>query len=197
MSKYQSKISNDDLSQVPLGGYQGEIVIVEDLEAAEQACLELSQSSVIGFDTETKPSFKAGVSHKISLLQLSSEDKCFLFRLCNMPLEKPILKLLSNKNIIKVGAAVRDDIKGLKALRQFTHAAFVDLQSIVGDYGIEELSLRKMAALTLNIRISKAQRLSNWEANELTENQMRYAATDAWVSLMIYKGLLETDPDKK
>ncbi|MFI3330962.1 MAG: 3'-5' exonuclease [Rikenellaceae bacterium] len=191
MSKFQKSITNDALAQLPIGFFEQEIVVVENLEDAVTACEDLSRYSVIGFDTETKPSFKAGVSHKIALLQLSSESKCYLFRLSQMALEKPILKLLGNKEIIKVGAAVRDDIKGLKALRQFTHASFIDLQSIVSDYGIEDLSLRKLAAITMGIRISKAQRLSNWEANTLTLMQQRYAATDAWVSLMIYKKLTD------
>lgn len=193
MSKFKESISNDELAQLPIGFFEQRIVVVEDLQGAIEACEDLSLSSVIGFDTETKPSFKAGVSHKIALLQLSSEHTCYLFRLSKMPLEKPILKLLENKKIIKVGAAVRDDIRGLKALRAFTHGAFLDLQSIVGDYGIKDISLRKIAAITMGIRISKAQRLSNWEAQELTQMQQRYAATDAWVSLMSYKKLIENE----
>lgn len=191
MSKFERTISNEQLAELPIGYFEQKIVVVNDPSQIQEACDDLSSCSVIGFDTETRPSFKAGVSNKISLLQLSTTTTCYLFRLCRIPLEKPILKILASKHIIKVGAAVRDDIKGLRALRQFTPEGFVDLQSIVKDYGIDDLSLRKLAAITMGIRISKAQRLSNWEAHELTPMQQRYAATDAWVSLLIYKTLLD------
>jgi len=143
----------------------------------------------VGFDTETRPAFTAGNSNKVALLQLSTPERCYLMRLCCMRLDKAIVRVLEKPGLIKVGAAVRDDVKALVALRRFRPGGFLDLQSIVGSYGIHELSLRKMAAIVLGIRISKAQRLSNWEAMELTLPQQLYAATDAWVALEIYNRL--------
>lgn len=187
--KFNKNISNEELAILPTGGFEREIVVVDSLEDIDRACDDLLCRTVIGFDTETRPSFTAGTTNRVALLQLSTETRCYLFRLCSMRLDKSIIKVLESKEVIKVGAAVKDDIKGLKTLRHFKENSFIDLQSIVGEYGIAELSLRKMAALTLGIRISKAQRLSNWEAADLTPAQQQYAATDAWVSLMVYKTL--------
>ncbi len=161
-------------------------MVVDTSEAITQACEYLSTQELIGFDTETRPSFTKGVSNKVSLLQLASGEKAFLFRLNKIALERPILRLLESRTTLKIGAAIRDDIRGLQQLRQFNPRGFIDLQSLVGNYGIAELSVRKMAAITLGVKISKAQRLSNWEAARLTPAQQLYAATDAWISREIY-----------
>lgn len=187
---FQANISNEELATLPLAQFPGQITIVDREPLLEEACAELMTQQMIGFDTETRPSFTSGVSNKVALLQLSTPTHCFLFRLCKIRMEKSLLRVLGNPNLLKIGAAVRDDIKGMQKLRHYKAAGFVDLQSIVGEYGIEEKSVRKMAAITLGIRISKAQRLSNWEASTLTPAQQLYAATDAWVSLEIYRKLL-------
>ncbi len=168
-------------------------MVVDGDEGLAIACNYLLEQRVVGFDTETRPSFQAGVKHKVALLQLSGGDVCFLFRLCSMRLDKAIIKVLEKKDIIKVGAAIHDDLKALQALRRFRPGGFVDLQSIVGDYGIEAKSVRKLAAIVSGIRISKAQRLSNWEASSLTIQQQLYAATDAWVCRDIYLRLGRTE----
>lgn len=191
---FSETISNEDLNQLPAGSFGGKITVVETPEDALAACEYLSRQAVIGFDTETRPSFKKGVTNRVSLLQLSSEEESFLFRLNKIPLEKPIIKLMESNSVVKIGLAIRDDLRSMKALRQFTPKQFVDLQSIVGEYGIKELSLRKLAAIVLDIRISKAQRLSNWEASTLTPAQQLYAATDAWVSREIYMQLMAVEP---
>ncbi|MCD6346866.1 MAG: 3'-5' exonuclease domain-containing protein 2, partial [Bacteroidales bacterium] len=151
---------------------------------------KLSAAKEYGFDTETKPSFKKGANHKVALLQLSTDDEAFLFRLNKIGLPDELIEILADTNKIKVGAAIRDDIKSLKAIKEYTQAGFVDLQVMVKELGFESFSLKKLSALVLGFRISKSQQLSNWEANELTPKQLTYAATDAWVSLKIYKGLL-------
>lgn len=184
--KYRENISNEEVNALPVGAFGGQIVVVDTTEAIAQACEYLAAQPVIGFDTETRPSFTKGVSNKVSLLQLSSGEKSFLFRLNKIALERPILRLMESRTTIKIGAAIRDDIKGLQQLRQFNPRGFIDLQSIVGQYGIAELSVRKMAAITLGVKVSKAQRLSNWEAASLTPAQQLYAATDAWISREIY-----------
>ena len=183
---YRENISNEEVNALPVGAFEGPIVVVDTSEAITRACDYLSSQELIGFDTETRPSFTKGVTNKVSLLQLSSGEKAFLFRLNKIALERPILRLLESRTTIKIGAAIRDDIRGLQQLRQFNPRGFIDLQSLVGKYGIAELSVRKMAAITLGVKISKAQRLSNWEAASLTPAQQLYAATDAWISREIY-----------
>lgn len=187
---FQANISNEELAALPLAQFPGRITVVDREEMLAEACAELMGRRAIGFDTETRPSFTSGISNKVALLQLSTPDHCFLFRLCKLRLDKALIRVLESPDILKIGAAVRDDIKGMQKLRHYRPAGFIDLQSIVENYGIAEKSVRKMAAVTLGIRISKAQRLSNWEASTLTPAQQLYAATDAWVSLEIYRKLL-------
>ena len=128
---------------------------------------------------------------RTALLQLASADRCFLFRLSQMKFVREVARVLESGNVVKVGAAVRDDIKGLQKLRWFRPQGFVDLQSVAGEWGIEEKSVRKLAAIVLGSSVSKAQRLSNWEAATLTKAQIGYAATDAWVCLEIYNRLMK------
>ncbi len=185
----QAKISNEDSAKLPPLSFGGEIVVVDSVEQIEAACNDITRYPIIGFDTETRPSFKAGVSYKVALLQLSTPLKSYLFRLNKIPLERSILSILERKDIIKLGADVLGDLRSLRKLRNFKENSFIDLQKIIEQYGIEEKSLRKMSALVLGYRISKAQRLSNWEATTLTPQQRIYAATDAWACIEIYNKL--------
>ena len=186
---YIPTISNDEVAALEAVHFDGVIEIVDSTEQLERACKVLSAESMIGFDTETRPSFKAGVSNKIALMQLSTARHCFLIRLNHLPLARPLISILQNEKIKKIGADVKNDLAGLQKLRHFTPRGFVDLQSEVGKYGIEDKSLRKMSGIVLGKRVSKAQRLSNWEAQHFTDQQMVYAATDAWVCLKIYDAL--------
>ena len=185
-------ISNEATTALPAAQFSGEIVVVDSEEAIRDACRELAVEPVIGFDTETRPSFRPGTHNRVALLQLSTPRRCFLFRLCRIPLDRDILRILENSHILKIGAAVSGDLHALHELRHFREGGFVDLQSIAGEWGIEEKSLRKMAAVVLGRRVSKAQRLSNWEAANLTPQQQMYAATDAWVCIRIYNRLIHT-----
>ncbi|MFR9603847.1 MAG: 3'-5' exonuclease [Rikenellaceae bacterium] len=187
------KISNEETSKLPAINFKGPIVIVDQEEQIEAACQDLARHTIIGFDTETRPSFKAGVTYKVALLQLSTPDCCYLFRLNRIPLARPIIKILESEEIKKLGADVLGDLRSLKVLRHFKERGFIDLQSIVAQWGIGEKSLRKMSALLLGYRISKAQRLSNWEAQSFTPQQKIYAATDAWVCIEIYNRLQTLD----
>ena len=180
---FQQHISNEDTAKLPAVLFEGPIVIVDDEKQVEAACRDLASSPVLGFDTETRPSFKAGVTYRVALLQLSTPRRCYLFRLNRMRFEKQLVKLLENK---------AGDIRSLLALRRFRPGGFVDLQQLAPDWGIEEKSLRKLSAIVLGKRVSKAQRLSNWEAATLTDKQQLYAATDAWVCTRIYEQLLRT-----
>ena len=185
-------ISNEDVTALPAVQYEGEIVVVESPQALSEACDHLAQQSIIGFDTETRPSFTAGVVNKVALLQLYGGGKCFLIRLNRVQMSKALTDILHNPEILKIGAAVKNDIVGLNKLRHFTAGGFVDLQDIVEKYNIKDKSLRKISGIVLGKKVSKAQRLSNWEAKLLTPQQQIYAATDAWVCVEIYKALLNS-----
>lgn len=185
--KYAESITNEEITQLPSGAFRGEIVVVDSPEAIAAACDYLASCEVIGFDTETRPSFTKGIVNKVSLLQFSSGERAFLFRLNRIALEKPLLQLLGSEKVKKVGVAVREDIRVLRQLRQFVPKGFVELQNMAPEFGITDKSLRKLAAITLRVRISKAQRLSNWEAQQLTPAQQTYAATDAWIGREIYQ----------
>lgn len=170
-------------------GFEGEIVIVDSPETMARAEKLLEGQSIIGFDTETRPSFTKGVVYSLALLQLSTESTALLFRVQMCRLSPKIIALMQDPAVLKIGAAVRDDIRALAKVAPFSAAGFVDLQNIVGNWGIEERSVRKMAAIVLEFKVSKAQRLSNWEATRLTPAQADYAAMDAWVCREIYKKL--------
>ena len=191
---FRPTIDNDTVATLSAARFDGRIVIVDSEEMVEEACEDLERCDIIGFDTETRPSFRAGVSYKVSLLQLSTPTTCYLFRLCRIRLSNRILKLLGSKRMLKVGADVGGDIRSLHALREFKAEGFIDLQNEASRWGIEERSLRKLSAIVLGQRVSKAQRLSNWEAGKLTEQQCDYAATDAWICLKILDGLQSVEP---
>jgi len=195
--KYSPNITKDELMALPLYSYEGEVVCVDTMEKFMQVKDELFLESLWGFDTETKPTFKKGDANrkKVALLQLSSREKTYIFRLSIIGMPKELLDFLSSDKFTKIGLSSRDDIKGLQKLSPFEPAGFIDLQSIAPNYGIEEKGLRKMAAIVLGFRISKSQQLSNWESNELTEKQIRYAATDSWVTRMIYVEMTRKNGD--
>ncbi|MDR2894419.1 MAG: 3'-5' exonuclease domain-containing protein 2 [Alistipes sp.] len=182
-------MAKERIAALPSVAFEGEIVVVDSAEAIDSACDRLLASPVVGFDTESRPSFQKGTVNRISLLQLSTERQCFLFRLNKVRLDKAILKILESNDIIKVGLSVAGDIRELETLRRFDPRGFVDLQKLAPQYGIADLSLVRIAAIVLGRRISKAQRLSNWEAVQLTDAQKIYAATDAWICTEIYNAL--------
>lgn len=191
---FERTIDNERLSAMEAARFPGRIVIVDRDELVEEACNDLMRYPIIGFDTETRPSFRAGVSYKVGLLQLSTPEVCYLFRLSHIRLSNKILKVLGSRQVLKVGADVTGDIRSLHALRNFHADGFVDLQVEASRWGIEEKSLRKLSAIVLGMRVSKAQRLSNWEAEVLTDQQQEYAATDAWVCPRILERLSQERP---
>jgi ribonuclease D len=184
---FKESITKEELTDLPLKWFDGEIVLVDSPEKIKHAATVLAENRVIGFDTETRPSFKKGVVNHVSLLQLSTKKQAFLFRtnLIGLPFE--IADILANPQIVKPGVAIRDDIKALQVIRKFKPGGFVELQDFAKDRGILDFSLKKMVAIVLGFRISKTQQLSNWEADSLSEAQLIYAATDAWAALEIYE----------
>lgn len=185
------KITKEEVNELPIVVFEGEVSVVDREDKVTNAMQVLRQHKLVGIDTETKPSFKKGMLHKVSLLQVSTENICYLFRLNKIAFPKELSDFLSDKSVKKIGLALKDDFNGLNKHHRFKPENIVDLQSIVKNYGIMELGLQKIFAIVFNQKISKSQRLTNWESMELTEQQQRYAATNAWAALMIYKQLMK------
>ncbi|NCB18356.1 MAG: 3'-5' exonuclease domain-containing protein 2 [Bacteroidia bacterium] len=196
---YKETITPEELEKLPVAEFDGEIFLVEGQNETYQMAIEyLGKQKIIGFDTETKPSFTANTKrNSVALLQLSGRDKAFIFRLHALGLPMELAAILSSSKVIKVGAAVNDDIKGLQRISKFTPKAFVDLQSIAANWGVLEKSVRKMAAIIIGVRVSKSQQLSNWESSDLSNAQLNYAAIDAWICQKMYLKLLSTPKSKK
>lgn len=188
---FASHIERDELNLLPLRSFEGAIHVVSSPQEADEAIRRLSFSEIVGFDTETKPTFKKGKLNTVSLLQLATRNEAFLFRMNQLGYYRGLGELLTKAVPLKIGAAIHEDIRALKAIFPQEAGGFIDLQDFVGNYGIENIGVKKMAAIVLGFRISKSQQLSNWEADTLTEAQMIYAATDAWVSLEIYLKLIQ------
>ncbi|MCW3786407.1 3'-5' exonuclease [Plebeiibacterium sediminum] len=192
----KNTISNEVLNELPLQHFEGEIVLVEHEDGIAQVMKEVEGETVVGFDTETRPSFKKGVTNSIALFQLSTKDSTYLIRLNKTGVPESLKGLLEDESVLKVGVGIRDDIRGLQKLVPFKPQGFVELQSLAIEKGLKDFSLKKLAGILLKFRVSKRQRLSNWEAETLSKAQMVYAATDSWVALEIYKKLLVLDSSK-
>lgn len=192
---FLESITPQEIQGLEYASFSGKIYVIDSVGAEfNRAIAYLRSQKVIGFDTETRPSFTASQPrYDVSLLQLSGKEKAFLFRINKIGMHRRLCNLLSDKRIVKVGAAIHDDIRGLQKHREFVPGSFVDLQKIVWEWGIRDKSVKKMAAIILGVRISKTQQLSNWEAESLSESQCKYAATDAWVCREMYKKLLNSE----
>ena len=192
---YQISISPEEISTLELAAFPGEIVVLEaEDEQFASAIRYLKRQRILGFDTETRPTFSPDQhSTGTALLQLSGKEKAFLFRLKKCGLPRSLASVLANPQILKIGAATRDDVHGLQKITGFSPQGFVDLQKIVWEYGIRDKSVKKMAAIIMGVKISKAQQLSNWEAEKLSDSQCRYAATDAWICREMYLKLQDSE----
>lgn len=184
------KIDKTVIPQLPRYAFEGRIVVVQSEDEANRAVRVLRAAPMIGMDTETRPAFKRGEMHKVALLQMATEDICFLFRLNQIGLPEALVELLSDKDVLKLGLSLHDDFMMLcRRNSQVKPAGYIDLQDYVKGMGIEDLSLQKLYANVFGRRISKSARLSNWEADVLTEAQKVYAATDAVTCIQLYKEL--------
>ena len=192
---FKESITPQEIEKLEYASFPGKIYVIDSVGAEfNRAIAYLRAQKVIGFDTETRPTFTPSQPrYGVALLQLSGPDKAFLFRLNKMGLHRRLCNLLASEKVLKVGAAIHDDIRGLQKLRDFQADGFVDLQKIVADYGIRDKSVKKMTAIILGFRISKTQQLSNWEAETLSEPQCKYAATDAWVCREMYLKLMRSE----
>lgn len=199
---YSARLSRDEINALPLFHYEGKISLVRTSKEMENAVQRLQAERVLGFDTETRPSFRKGKSYSPTLVQLACENEVFLFHLKWMPLGSDLLNLLRSPDIVKTGVAVHDDMRFLAGIKAFTPHAVVDLGEVARQNNIESRGLRALAASFLHLRISKTEQCSNWGRPELTPRQVRYAATDAWISRAVYFGMKaaglamdETSPD--
>lgn len=188
-------VEQEYIDKLPTGCFPGKITVIDRFGVDYlHALAYLHRQSIIGFDTETRPVFSPHAPQcKVALLQLSGEREAFLFRLNKMGLRRSLCAILANPHIIKVGAASSDDVHGLQKRAKFKSDGFIDLQRIAWQWGIRDKSVKKLAANILGVRISKTQQLSNWEAEELSESQKKYAATDAWVCREMYLKLLKSE----
>ena len=192
---FTESITPQELEKLEYVSCPGKIIVIDSVVAEfNRAIAYLRAQKVIGFDTETRPTFTPSQPrYSVSLLQLSGPDRAYLFRINKIGMHRRLCNLMANEKVIKVGAAIHDDIRGLQKHNDFRPASFVDLQKIVWEWGIRDKAVKKMAAIILGIRISKTQQLSNWEAENLSESQCKYAATDAWVCREMYLKLIKSE----
>jgi ribonuclease D len=188
-NKYRENISAEELVNYELSWFRGEIVVVDNSETFSRVLPRIRKQKILGFDTETRPSFRKGKKNKVSLIQLAASDLTCLFRINKIGIPRELGEIMADPGVIKAGVAVHDDIRFLKNVRKFDPDGFVDLQKLVKDHGITSSGLKKLTAIILGFRISKRQQVTDWEAAELSEAQQIYAATDAWVCYEIYKKL--------
>lgn len=183
---YIHTISKEEIASLPIEEFPGRIITIQTEAEAAKAVDYLLGFDKVGFDTETRPSFRKGQHYKISLMQISTDDTCFLFRLNYIDIPDSLKDFLKSREILKIGLSLRDDFGAIRKRTNVEPENFLDLQNYVGQFGIEDASLQKIYAILFNRKISKGQRLSNWEADVLTESQKKYAALDAWACLKIY-----------
>lgn len=194
---FAQHIDKAAIQTLPVTFFEGEVIVVDKPEMVADAAAYLRQYTVLGVDTEARPSFKRGVHYPTALVQIATLERCYLFRLTHVGLPVEIAEIFANPDICKVGLAFKDDITGLRRRRDFKPANCVDLQSMVCKYGIMELGLQKIFAIIFGKKISKSQQLTNWENSHLTPEQARYASTDAWATLSIYLALQQVKPLSK
>lgn len=186
---WKTSITKAELAELPAETLAGPVTVIDKDANVESAVAALKAADIIGFDTETKPSFKRGERHSVALLQLSTPTESFLFRLNKIGLPAPVMHLLEDEKVLKVGLSIHDDFHNLQKKYHFVPRGFIDLQEYVKNFKIDDNSLSRIYGILFDKRISKGQRLSNWEASELTQHQQEYAALDAVACITIYRHL--------
>ena len=192
LDRYEKK----EIKNLPRVLFEGRIIVIFSESEADKAVKFLLAQKILGVDTETRPSFKKGQTHQVSLLQISTNDTCFLFRLNRIGLTDSLIKLLEDCGTTKVGLSLQDDLRQLNQRRNFTPGSYIELQKEVNEIGIEDMSLQKIYANLFGQKIAKNQQLSNWEADTLSSAQQLYAATDAWACLQIHEEVTRLKRDK-
>lgn len=188
--KFNISIPKDRLAEMPMVEFDQPITVVDTAEKARATLEKLSQCHIVGIDTETRPNFRKGQNHTVALVQISTADESFLFRICRTGFIDELRAFFENENVTKIGLSLKDDFHNLHKLAPFEPRGFIELQEFVRRFSISDASLQKIFGIIFGRRISKGQRLSNWEAEELSPAQRNYAAIDAWACLKIYNHLL-------
>lgn len=184
-------ITPEELNELPIGGWEGETILIDKPEDVAQAVQAINKETIIGIDTETRPAFKKGVVYHISLIQIATRDCVYLFRINHVGLPPGLIKMFESEEIMKVGIDLNYDINHLQHIKRFTPSNVIELNSYCTQKGFLVMGLRKLSAIILGIRISKRQQTSNWEAETYTPAQIRYAATDAWACRELFVRLME------
>lgn len=179
-------LTKDEVNALPLRRYEGPVELVHTARQLDAALSELESEGLLGFDTEKRPCFKKGHVEPTALLQLATAEKVYIFQLLSLDLTAELAAVLADPQITKTGIAVRDDVRDLKARREFEDAGFIDLADVARRHEMETLGLRNLVAAFLGFRLSKKERCSNWARQTLTPQQIAYAATDAWASRELY-----------
>ena len=194
MKRIRNTITKSEIASMPKVLFEGRVFVIYTEADTDKAVQYLSSQPIVGVDTETRPSFKRGTSHKVALLQISTPDTCFLFRLNRIGMPVSLQEFLMG-DTLKIGLSLKDDFMMLRRRKDLPaeEGNWIELQDYVGRFGIEDRSLQKIYANLFGKKISKNQRLSNWEAETLTEGQIRYAATDAWACVEIFRCLEEME----
>ena len=193
-NNFLHRIDKESVNNMPVVAFEGDTFVINRPEQVPEAMAYLNEQKVVGVDTETRPSFTKGQHFPVALLQIASEERCYLFQLNRLGMPEELARFFSNPDIRKIGLAFNDDLIGLRRRRNFEPKNCIDVQRLVGQYGILELGLQKVFAIIFGKKISKSQQLTNWENVELTPEQARYASTDAWATLLIYNELMATQP---
>jgi ribonuclease D len=186
---FRSEIEKEEINQLEVRQFEGEVRVIDNRDSFHEAMEEIMNYDVLGFDTETKPVYKKGIHNRIALIQVSNSEVAWLFRVNKIGIPQRLKDFLENDAQLKVGVGLSDDMQRLRKLGPLRPGGFLDLQKYVEAFHIESKSLKKLVAIVLGYKISKSQQLSNWESDALTDQQIRYAATDAWVCLEIYNAL--------
>jgi ribonuclease D len=181
------RMEKDEINERPIGRYEGKISLIRSEDELHEACKVLGKETLLGFDTETRPSYRVGESYPPALLQLAGANEVFIFQLKFTGLPQPLLAILANPNIIKAGVSLSHDLKELRSVVEFEPAGFVDIGNVAKDIGIQNHGLRGLAAVLLGFRITKSAKTTNWSRDDFTQGQIQYAATDAWVGRELYK----------
>ncbi|WP_436515921.1 3'-5' exonuclease [Ekhidna sp. To15] len=189
-NRFAEHITKEELRSLPLLAFEGEIHTLDTEEDCKKAVNELRKFDTLGFDTEKKPTFNKGEYNHTAMVQLSTMEDAYLFRLNNMGYPSSLFDLMADSSILKLGISIDDDLKDLNKARKFKPKNFTDLNDVVRELGVKHMGVKKLAAVFLESRISKNQQVSNWENETLSPAQLKYAATDAWICLAIHRKLL-------
>ena len=185
-AKFPQKISKEDLQKLPIRAYSGKIYLINTPELSLSACQEIQKEILLGFDTESKPAFSKGEKYLPSIVQIATSSAVYIFQIAKTGGIKNLKIIFENKNILKVGIAIRDDILKLKEIEIFQDSGFQDIRKLTKNLGVEHTGLRNLAGIFLKCRISKTSQVTDWSQEQLSAKQLTYAATDAWISREVY-----------